>query len=258
MQTDSDDVFLYDVRNLPTSLRAAFALRQLLEDPDTDLAQIEDLLCGEPVLASALIRAANASNYGSPMMHPSVREAIRKLGFSAARVLAISLAVQQIQRGISNTNARLMAEELWEFTFEVACLCEAVAMMDRSPTSELSMLHGLTHTLPQFAFLAGLNNTRTARFDRAQILELAGRAHLPSLYRILTDLGLEELAHPSEPDQVRLDLARTATRIRSPFEPERDVQFDASLLGPAEWFEQAQRRVDQLKLLIDAAIAPRY
>ena len=86
----------HDVRNLPTSLRVAFALRQLLEDPDTDLAQVEDLLSAEPVLASALIRAANAATYGSPMLHPSVRTTIQKLGFSAARVLAIALAVQQI------------------------------------------------------------------------------------------------------------------------------------------------------------------
>ncbi|MCB1900584.1 HDOD domain-containing protein [Cognatazoarcus halotolerans] len=258
MSSDSSDIFLYDVRNLPTSLRVAFALRQMLEDPGTDLAQIEDLLRAEPVLASALIRAANASSYGSPMMHPSVSEAIQKLGFSAARVLSISLAVQQLQRGIGNASARLMAEELWEFTFEVACLCEAVAVFDRSPTPELSMLHGLTHTLPQFAFLASLNNSRTARFDRSQILDLARRAHLPSLYRILTDLGLEELAHPSEPDQVRIDLAKTATRMRSPFASEHDIPFDATILGPAEWFEQAQRRVDKLKLMINSANAPRY
>lgn len=258
MQPDSEDLFLYDVRNLPTSLRVAFALRQLLEDPDTDLAQVEDLLSAEPVLASALIRAANAATYGSPMLHPSVRTAVQKLGFSAARVLAIALAVQQIQRGIPNPSARLMAEELWEFTFEVACLCEAVATTDRSATPELSMLHGLTHSLPQFAFLAGLRNSRTVRFSREQILELAGRSHLPSLYRILTDLGLEELAHPAEADQVRLDLARTATRMRSPFAGGEEIHFDASLLGPVEWFERAQRRVDELKLLLHTAASSRY
>lgn len=258
MEPKSTEPFLYDVRNLPTSLRVALALRQLLEDPDTSLAKVEDLLAAEPVLASALIRAANASTYGSPMLHPSVRLAIHKLGFSATRVLAIALAVQQIQRGIANAEARLMAEELWEFSFEVACLCEAVATTDRSASPELSMLHGLTHALPHFAYLAGLDNSRTARFSRRQILELAGRVHLPSLYRILTDLGMEELAHPSEADQVRLDLAKTAARMPSPFALSPRLHFDAASLAPAPWFEQAQRRVDELKLLIADANGARY
>ena len=114
-----------------------------------------------------------------------------------------------------------------------------------------------THSLPQFAFLAGLQElTHRALQPRADTR--AGRAlspaePLPDPHRPWS----RRLAHPAEADQVRLDLARTMTRMRSPFAGGGEIHFDASPAGAGRVVRRAQRRVDELKLLLRTAASSR-
>ena len=81
------------------------------------------------------------------MLHPSVRTAIQKLGFSAARVLAIALAVQQIQRGIPNPSA-LDGRRAVGIHFRSGLPVRGRGDHRPPATPELSMLHGLTTACP--------------------------------------------------------------------------------------------------------------
>lgn len=71
----------------------AARLLKLTSTPDYAVKDVADCLAGDPVLASRLLRAVNASHYGLRSRIGSVDRAVAVLGQRALRLLAVSFAV---------------------------------------------------------------------------------------------------------------------------------------------------------------------
>lgn len=75
---------------LPVMPEVGLALINTLDDPDTPLAKIHDLIAQDPTLTAKLLALANSAAFGLPRKVASLDHALRLVGISRIRTLALS------------------------------------------------------------------------------------------------------------------------------------------------------------------------
>jgi HD-like signal output (HDOD) protein len=102
-------------------------LRMLLEDPDTGLDEIVQLIRLDPALTFHVIRMSNSVIFGMREKNDSLDGAVGRVGFREIYRLVGLAATQQIcQRDL--VNYRLKAARLWENSVATAAASEVLAV----------------------------------------------------------------------------------------------------------------------------------
>ncbi len=84
------DELIPSIRTLPALPEVVFHLVRSLEDPQLDLASLEEQISTDQALSARLLRVANSSFYGLLRQVGTVRDAAMVLGFGALRSMAIA------------------------------------------------------------------------------------------------------------------------------------------------------------------------
>jgi len=86
-------------------------------------------------LGARVLRMANSVTF-NPFAHPvsNTPEAVRRIGLSNLRTLALTLAVEQLSSGLATSALGALAEETWHHSLDVAAW--AFAISDSSRRSE--------------------------------------------------------------------------------------------------------------------------
>ncbi len=241
-----------DRLNFPTSLDASIRIKRLADDPDASLDEIAKVVTIEPVLSARVVRMANSvsSNpYGAPVS--GVVEAVRRIGLSTLRGVAIAVAAEQLAQDQRSHNMRIVASGLWRHSVDVACWAHAIARQARAVAPDAALLAGMMVDIGQFYLVARASDypameTQIDRFARfvVSVDESIGRA-------ILDRFGLPEgivgaYAHDDEyvgawpPDNLgdTVFIAKAASDAPNPFDnligrsPRRlDAFLPASMSG---------------------------
>jgi len=141
--------------NFPVSMELSLRVKRLADDPDSSLDQIVTVVQAEPVLAAKTIRMANTvalNPYGAVI--DSVGMAIRRIGLSALRSLALAVAAEQMAGDHRSPNMRMLAYGLWLRSVDVASWCFALARRTHAANPDTALLAGMMTHIGQFFLIA--------------------------------------------------------------------------------------------------------
>jgi HD-like signal output (HDOD) protein len=144
-----------DRLSFPVSMELSMRIKRLADDPSTRLDQIAAVVQAEPLLSARVLRAAN-----SVALNPSggridsVRDAVRRVGLSTLRGLALALASEQLAGDHRSPNMRMVAYGLWLRSVDVAAWCYALARQTRAASPDAALLAGMLTHIGQLFLLA--------------------------------------------------------------------------------------------------------
>ena len=117
---------LRSVENLPTLPEVFFRLQKAVSCSGGNIAQVTSIVEGDPALAAAVLKTANAAFYcsGNAVRVSSVKQAVSRIGFS--EVLKISSVLGIVQQ-FSNTNLLIGYRSFWRHSLSAAGLFQHLA-----------------------------------------------------------------------------------------------------------------------------------
>ncbi|WP_127477177.1 HDOD domain-containing protein [Sulfurivermis fontis] len=131
---------------LPTLPEVALKVREVVDDPDSSIADLVRIIVSDPALSARLIQVANSPLMRAGRKIESVDAAVSRLGMRIVRDLATSMVMQQMFQATSDvTDQRL--RQLWEHSTEVAAICHALAGQFTKLNPEQALLAGLVHDI---------------------------------------------------------------------------------------------------------------
>lgn len=114
------------IDELPALPAVTVKLLELLEDSDSDVSQLTDVIGRDPALASKLLKVANSAYYGFSGEISTIDRAVALLGLNMVKSLALSLGVMAaLPQG--KANGRLSLGGLWLHSVAVAAVCKELA-----------------------------------------------------------------------------------------------------------------------------------
>lgn len=146
--------------NFPTSLDASIRIKRLADDPDSSLDDIAKVVTTEPVLSARLVRIASSAAlnpHGAAIN--GVTDAVRRVGLSTVRSLAIAVAAEQLANDQRSYNMRIVASGLWNHSVDVACWSHALARLSRAVAPDSALFSGMMIDIGQFYLIS-----RASRF----------------------------------------------------------------------------------------------
>lgn len=239
-----------DPQSLPTSMRAAIAIRNAAQNTSANEKVIDDLVASEPVVAASMLHFANSAAYRRRGTISSIRDATKLLGFATVREIAAHVAVMQLVNGMRSSVVRATAEALFRHCLTVSCVAQYLATdLGHVEPGRVGAL-GLFHELPLFCWLLQQDRAHGNTRSAAELREAAGSARLLGIESIMRDLGLEEFAIPSVADRSVIEMAHGTS-----WDPNPLIDFRSEAL-PAPRLDESQlgtvrRRIDALHGLID-------
>jgi HD-like signal output (HDOD) protein len=141
--------------NFPVSMEVSLRIKRLADDPDASLDQIAVVVQADPVLSAKAIRMANTvalNPYRAQI--DTVRDAVRRIGLSALRSLALAVASEQLAGDHRSPNMRTLAYGLWLRSVDVASWGFALARQTRATNPDAALLAGMMTHIGQFFLLA--------------------------------------------------------------------------------------------------------
>ncbi len=111
---------------------------------ECEIADIEKLASGDPVMAGAIVRVANSAIYSPFCRISRIREAIGYIGTAAARRILLAAAVRPM---FASAGLR----RLWSHSLEMAQLCSALGIQSGVVGAEEGLLIGLVHDIGSLA-----------------------------------------------------------------------------------------------------------
>jgi HD-like signal output (HDOD) protein len=151
--------------DLPALPEIAIKIQTAMKDPDVDIARLARIVGMDLAVTGGLIRAASSAAYGSGNPVKSVRDAIVRLGLTAARRLAITIAMQQVFQAKSPALRRRM-QELGDRSVHVSVLSFVMARHCAGFDPEHALLAGLLHDVGSVPVLDYLGRNHPEISDR--------------------------------------------------------------------------------------------
>ncbi len=130
--------------DLPALPEIAIKIQAAMKDPDVDIVRLARIVGMDVAVTGGLIRVASSAAYGSGNPVKSVRDAIVRVGLTAARRLAITIAMQQVFQSESPA-LRLRMQELGDRSVHVSVLSFVLARHCAGFDPEHALLAGLLH-----------------------------------------------------------------------------------------------------------------
>ena len=131
---------------LPTLPEIALRIRDILEDPDSSLADASDVIGRDAALSARLLQVTNSALLRGRSPIDNLRTAVNRLGAERIRTLVVGMAMEQMFQATSDVvDRRLRAA--WTHSVETAALAQALAGAHTSLQPDRAMLAGLLHDI---------------------------------------------------------------------------------------------------------------
>lgn len=165
---------------LPSLPDVALRVRDVADDPRSNLNQIAEVVARDPALSLRLVRLANTAHYARATRVNNVHAAVHRIGMRAIRNIAIAMALEQLFM-VHNPVVRQYMHKSWHQAV-VAC-CAASALFNnaepqqrRGLDCDIVTLLALTHNIGMLPILAEAERHDDI-FANPTFLERAFRLH---------------------------------------------------------------------------------
>jgi len=136
------DQVLEKVKELPTLPDIIFKVNEVVNNPTTSAADLEQVISRDQAIAAKVLRLVNSAFYGLPGRVDTLSRAIPLLGFSTVRNLVMSLTILDITE-ISGFDMKTF----WKHSFATSTIARAICTADELPDAESQSLAGLLHDM---------------------------------------------------------------------------------------------------------------
>lgn len=135
---------IQQMKALPSSLQSMQQALQLLDDPDSSLDELVDLIRLERSLAAKVIHLANSAAYsGEPC--DSIELAVQRLGYNVVQDAAMALMAIETFPGPLRLYG-YPAQTIWRHSLAMACAMRELARIRQEDTAKAYAL-GLLHNI---------------------------------------------------------------------------------------------------------------
>jgi HD-like signal output (HDOD) protein len=128
------------VGSLPQLPPTASLVLSLLDDPETTVTALEEVLGGDPDLQQRFLHIANSSQFGALRACDTVSEAIVRLGFSAIRSWLLATATRKL---FLPGEASATQRALWQQSVVAAVAAQRLAEQSQVTDGETGFVGGL-------------------------------------------------------------------------------------------------------------------
>lgn len=140
------DAIKSDKLVLPTLPEVALKVREVAENSESTLSDLEKSISTDPALSARIIRVANSPLMRSPQEIRDLKMALMRLGMESTANIAIGLAMEQMFQATSNIIDTRM-RDTWQRSSEIAGICHVICTHRTSLQPDQAMLAGLTHRI---------------------------------------------------------------------------------------------------------------
>lgn len=132
------------IRDIPTLPSIVLELNRLLQDPDTPVARVSQIIERDQAIALKILKLVNSAFYGVRSKVADIRSAVIMLGFNAVRNAIVSVSV------IETFSRRLRLEgfdatDFWKHSLAVAVTAKALSARTRLNSPDNCFVGGLLH-----------------------------------------------------------------------------------------------------------------
>lgn len=185
---------------LPTLPEVALKVREVADDPNSDIEKLANVIGGDAALSARIIRVANSPLLRASRAIEDLKTALMRLGISYTCNIATGLAMEQMFQATSDLIDMRM-REVWSRSSEVAGISHVLC---RHYTKKLrpdqATLAGLVHKIGVLPILTYAEDNPFLLNDSLTLDKVIEELHAPLGDLILRTWGFpEELAHiPSQ------------------------------------------------------------
>jgi len=135
-----------EIRTFPCMPATGAKMLKMLEDPDTGVDEIEDVLRHDPGLTGNVLKLANSAYFGIPAKISSVRQAILLLGLKKLIQLVIASCVSAVMdKPVPGYD--MPPGDLWRHSIAVSIAAEALVKDKKNIGSEDIFTPALLHDI---------------------------------------------------------------------------------------------------------------
>jgi HD-like signal output (HDOD) protein len=153
------------VSELGTLPEVVARINTIINDPDSDVADLEEIVRHDPALVTRMMKMVNSAFYGNSQPIASVERAITMLGFNSIQRLALAASIGQMFKGKLCNG--FSAKDLWSHCIGVGVVARDLAMRINRALAEEVFLAGMTHDIGLLAALQVAPEKLAAVCDKA-------------------------------------------------------------------------------------------
>ena len=152
MTREQVDSLLRSIQGIPPLPAAVQRLCTLLNDSESSMKEVSEVISTDPALTAKILKLANSSFYGLQRRVSTISQAVVVLGFSGVRNLALGVTLfgfrNRPQRSLS-----LEMEAFWKHSLAVATSARLLALHLKLRDLEEAFVAGLLHDIGKIVLM---------------------------------------------------------------------------------------------------------
>jgi putative nucleotidyltransferase with HDIG domain len=138
------------VDELPEVPQIAFRAIQLLNNPETDVSSLAQVISSDQALTAKVLRLCNSAFYGLSRQVTTISEAVVIVGFSSLKSLVLMLTTQSsMNKGL--LGYKIGPGEFWRHSLNTAEITRFLAQHTGANNPEEAFIAGLIHDIGKMA-----------------------------------------------------------------------------------------------------------
>lgn len=177
---------------LPTLPEVALKVREVADDPDSDLEQLAAVIGNDAAISARIVRVANSPLLRASRPIDDLKAAVMRLGIAYTSNIAIGLAMEQMFQATSDL-VDMRMREVWGRSSEIAGICHVLCKHYTRLRPDQATLAGLIHQIGVLPILTYAEEHPSLLKD-----SLTLDAVIDSLHAEIGDLILQAWGFPDE------------------------------------------------------------
>lgn len=189
---------------LPILPKVATKVLELVNNPNTNINQLSDIILQDQSIATHILRISNSVAFAPTFEIVSINQAISRLGFKLLAEITLAISLQS---GIFNS--KLFHEEmahLWKFSLLTGLWAKRIAF-HKKYNVEATFLGGLLHEIGKPIILNSLNSLikNKSDFNYSELEMIFDELHIKFAKKVMTDWKLPKLVSTISCDYYNFD-----------------------------------------------------
>ena len=141
-------------------------LKAVVDDPESSMADVANVVANDPALAARLLKIANSPYFGFPARITSIARATSLLGTQQIHDLVLATTVAEAFSGIPTELINM--QDFWSNSIRCGLLCRRLAQACNVLDSERLFVEGLLHDVGHLVMYQGLPEASAAALLESQ------------------------------------------------------------------------------------------
>ena len=138
---------------LPTLPEVALRVRDVAEDPESSLGDIEKVIGSDAALSARIVKVANSPIFRAAQEIKDMKMALGRLGMAYTANIAVGLAMEQMFQATSSIVDTRM-RQVWQSSSEIAGVCHILCKHRTKLRPDQATLGGLVYQIGKLPILS--------------------------------------------------------------------------------------------------------